>query len=249
MSNDTGIAVVFLQPDCNMCCRFCVTEDGFDVMSSAAADGLLQTLRARGFHTVTLGGGEPFAWPGDVLALAARAKELGFCVQIGTNGIAVPEDFAAVPWVDRYVLPLESVDAAVHDGLRRYRGQHHRIVLDRLRRLQQAGRSVTVSTVVTSANRSGLPQLARFLADYHAVARNVHAWHLYRLLPHGRGGAVHGTDLQVASEDYRAACDAMQALGLPFAVFRRQDMYRSRTVEFFWSEDGRVVSGATAGQA
>lgn len=240
------IAVVFLQPECNMYCRFCVTQDDFEVMPAPVAAGLMERLRDRGVRTVVLGGGEPFAWRGDVLRLATRAKELGLCVQVGTNGIALPPGFAELACIDRYVLPLESVDAGVHDDLRRFGGQHHRIVLERLRELQRAGKSVTVSTVVTRANRMGLPALAHFLEGYQSVSGNLHAWHLYQLLPQGRGGAKHGPALQVSVEDYQAACAEVQAMNLPFTVYRRVDMYRSRTVEFFWYQDRRVVAGSEA---
>ena len=115
MSRSTGprqpfIAVVFLQPACNMDCTFCVTEDDFDAIESAQAVALLDRFEQQGVRSVTFGGGEPFAWKAGVLELAKAAKERGLQVQIGTNGLALPEDFATLPEVDRWVLPLESVD-------------------------------------------------------------------------------------------------------------------------------------------
>jgi MoaA/NifB/PqqE/SkfB family radical SAM enzyme len=246
MPNRAEIAVVFLQPDCNMYCRFCVTEDGFDCMPFATATALLSRLREQGVRTVTLGGGEPFAWPHDLLALAAHGKQLGFCMQVGSNGVALPEGFASLACFDRFVLPLESVDAEPHDHLRRWRGGHHRIIQDRLAELQRHGKTVTVSTVVTAANQEGVPALARFLADYHRVAQNVHAWHLYQLLPFGRGGARNGAELEVPAAIYQQRCDEVQAMALPFRVYRRADMYHSKTVDFYWSQRGEVVCGADA---
>jgi len=239
-----SVAVVFLQPECNMRCTFCATEDDFDSLRLGDAVALLDDLDRRGIRTVVFGGGEPFTWPGRVLRLAAEAKARGMTVQVGTNGVALPDGFADLDCIDRWVLPLESTDPAVHQALRRHGRGHHALVLDRLRELQRARKTVTVSTVLTAVNLDGVADLARFLADYHAVSENVHAWHLYRFLPLGRGGARHRAELAVTEEAYAAACASVKELGLPFRVFRRSDMYRSSSVEFFWSENGRIRSGS-----
>ena len=241
-----SVAVVFLQPECNMSCSFCVTDDDFDVLDFQSGVELLQHLREGGTRTVTFGGGEPFAWPGDVVALARRAKVLGLHVQIGTNGIALPRGFAELECVDRYVLPLESTETAVHDELRRHGRGHHRVILRRLEELRRARKSVTVSTVLTRVNTGGVGELAEWLRRYHSDAENVHAWHLYQFLPLGRGGASNASGLSIPEGEYRAACHAAKALDLPFRVFRRTNMYRSSTVEFFWSKDGKIESGSEA---
>ena len=236
------IAVVFLQPHCNMRCQFCVTEDGFDVMTFAQAVELLTSLQRSGVRTVTLGGGEPFTWPGDVCKLAQHGKELGLFVQVGTNGVNLPTGFAELLEIDRYVLPLESVDPAVHDALRQHRHGHHQVILERLRELGSHAKSVTISTVLTARNCAGLDALAENLRGYQERCHNVHAWHLYRLLERGRGGSVHGTALRISAEDYANHCARAQARGLPFKFYRRQDLYRSRSVGFHWSEGGSIVT-------
>jgi MoaA/NifB/PqqE/SkfB family radical SAM enzyme len=241
-----SVAVLLLQPECNMSCTFCATEDALESMGLEQALALLDRLAAEGVSSVVLGGGEPFEWPGDVLRLAAAARARGLSVQVGTNGIALPAGFAELACVDRWVLPLESVDAATHQELRRFEHRHHALILERLRELQRARKSVTISTVVTARNVRGLPDLARFLREYQAAGGNLHAWHLYRFLPVGRGGRRNHSALELSEPDYRAACAGVQALGLSFQVFRRSDMYRSRTVRFFWSQAGRIVSDPEA---
>ncbi|GAB4157708.1 MAG: hypothetical protein Fur0037_25550 [Planctomycetota bacterium] len=237
------IAVVFLQPGCNMGCAFCATEDGFDCMSFEAASALLEDLAALGVSNVILGGGEPSCWPHDLAALALRAKELRFTVQVGTNGLELPGDFARWDFVDRWVLPLESMDPGPHDALRRARGGHHGILLARLEELGARKRPVTLSTVVTRPNVGGVPDLGGFLRAYHERHGNVHAWHLYRLLRVGRGGSRHADDLQVPARRYEAAVAGARAMGLPFPVYRRADMYGSPGIDFYWSEGGRIVRG------
>jgi MoaA/NifB/PqqE/SkfB family radical SAM enzyme len=233
------IAVLFLQPQCNMTCLFCATEDGFQAMGLEQARILIQALHADGVTNVILGGGEPFAWKPGAMALAEYAKSLGLLVQIGTNGLALPEGYERSPWVDRYILPLESAEARLNDTLRIHRAGHHAVVLDRLRTLGRAGKSVTVSTVVTRLNLGGLDDMGRLLADYHREFGNLHAWHLYRLLLVGRGGTVHGPRLDVSAEDYRLACDRVRERETGIRILKRPDMLHSARVGFYWLQAGR----------
>jgi MoaA/NifB/PqqE/SkfB family radical SAM enzyme len=235
-----------LQPACNMACSFCVTEDGFDAIRFDQALDLLEELTARGVRSIVLGGGEPLVWPGDLLRLAGEAKSRGFCVQVGTNAIRLPHGFEELDCIDRWVLPLESADPEVHGRMRYRPAGHHALILRRLEALRRVGKSVTLSTVVTAVNAAGVEDLARFLEEYHAHAGNIHAWHLYRFLPLGRGGASNADSLAIPEREYLAACERVTERGLGFRVFRRADMYHSRTVEFFWSEGGVLRSGSEA---
>lgn len=244
---DVTVAVVLLHPRCNMTCTFCVTPDGaFEALGFDEAVGVLDRLVARGVRSVVFGGGEPFAWEHDLVALARAARERGLVVQVGTNGIALPAGFADLDAIDRWVLPLESVDAQVHDALRRHGPGHHALVLARLAALRAAGREVTVSTVVNAQSHHGIAALADLLRAYDEAGGRIHAWHLYRFLPYGRGGARNRARLELSAEDYAAAVETARALALPFRVFRRTDMYRSRNVEFTWRAGGRVRSGIEA---
>ncbi|MFO0983779.1 MAG: radical SAM protein [Planctomycetota bacterium] len=196
------IAVVFLQPDCNMSCTFCVTEDTIDTMAFAQAVALLGELAARGIAHVVLGGGEPFTWPGDVVHLAEVAHARGFHVQVGTNGVALPAGFEHLAAIDRFVVPLESMHAATHDAMRRFQARHHALILERLRALKAAAKSITVSTVVTARNVNDVVLVGEFLRDQHAGSHTCDAWHLYRFLPLGRGGGARAR----AARDRRGVC-------------------------------------------
>lgn len=241
------VAVIFLQPRCNMHCTFCITEDNFNAFTFDQAARLLRELRAGGtVRSVVLGGGEPFDWPHDVARLAAIGKTLGFTMQVGTNGIAVPDRFERLDAIDRWVLPLESVAPESHNAMRLYRGRHHAIILDRLESLRRVAKSVTISTVITQTNFDEASEVGRFLGDYVQRGGNVHAWHLYQFLSIGRGGAVHGEQLALLPGVYEYVCAQAEALGLPFRIYRRTDMYHSRTVEFFWMDRGVVRCGSRA---
>lgn len=242
-----GIAVLFLQPQCNMTCRFCITRDGFDAMDPDGVLAWLDALPGLGIGNVIFGGGEPLAWPHDLLPAARHAKALGLTVQVGTNGIALGPRLMQSPAIDRFILPLESAEAKVHDHLRHARGGHHAIILDRLSGLAELGREVTLSTVITRANRDGLARLAEWIQVYRDRGGRVHAWHLYRFLAQGRGGARSGNELGLPVEDYHAACAALKAGYGDLPILKRPDMTRSRTVGFYWKEEGRLRASGPFG--
>jgi len=238
------IAVIFLHPACNMTCTFCATENDIDSMTMFQARALLDVANARGIGNVVLGGGEPFAWPHGVVSLARDGKAKGLFVQAGTNGIDLPPRFETLDCIDRYVLPLDGPDAASHNAVRIAREGHYALIVGRLETLRSSGKSVTISTVVTAKNVDGLDRIGSFLAAYRERGGQLHAWHLYKLLPIGRGGRDNADALSISDADYSAACVAIQQRDLGFPVYRRTDMRHSRFVDFFWYERGSIRIGS-----
>lgn len=258
-----NIAVVFLHGRCAMSCPFCISDEHLGSMTPEQYAALLETISASGFDQVVLGGGEPCEWPFGWRAAAAAAKERGFLVQLGTNGLRLTPGFETFDGVDRYVLPLDGAASHVHNSLRplarppesprhaapawlgapeRSRSGHFEVITDRLEALRAAGRETTVSTVVTSLNQGEIPALAALLNRYTDAGGRVHAWHLYRFLPHGRGGARHRA-LETGDTAYNAAVDLARRMAR-VRVFRRPDMRHSATVDFFWYEEGRMARGS-----
>ena len=107
------IGVIMLHPGCNMTCTFCVTENTMDAMSLDQAAETVDVAWDRGVRNVVFGGGEPFAWPEDLLRLAGHARQRGMFVQVGTNGIGLPADYATIETIDRFVLPLDGAVGVV----------------------------------------------------------------------------------------------------------------------------------------
>lgn len=236
------IAVLFLTPHCNMTCRFCIAGEGFRALRPGDVSAMLAGLRAAGAGNVIFGGGEPLSWPHDLRAAASAAKDMGFIVQVGTNGIALHGGIMCCESIDRFILPLESARPDLHDSLRRAGNGHHAIVLARLAALASLGREVTVSTVVTRENAYALPELAALLGSYAQGGGKLHAWHLYRFLPMGRGGAPNAARLDLPKAEYDAACDAVKAAFPRLPVLKRPDMTHSATVGFFWMEGETIRS-------
>ena len=234
------IASLFLLPDCDMACRFCGSDLGFSVMTFEAAQDLLHRLRDLGLDQVVLGGGEPLLWPYRLPRLAAAARRLGFTVQVCTNGLRLTEELLRDEAIDRFILPMESLDAETHDRLRRAPGGHHHRIRERIGRAVALGRELTFSTVVTAENLTHLPALADHLEDLARNGARIHAWHLYRFLPIGRGGLRNAELLATSAQAYRAAVEAVRRGHRGFPIYRRSDMVHASSVAYFWAEDGRI---------
>jgi MoaA/NifB/PqqE/SkfB family radical SAM enzyme len=153
--------------------------------------------------------------------------------------------------VDRFVLPMDAARGALHNDLRRSAPvgagtcpDHYSLILRRLDTLRRAGREVTVSTVVNAANLAETAAIGKWLSHYAAQGGRVHAWHLYRFIPAGRGGANHAAMLDISDEAYEAAVHTARRAAGDLRVFKRPDMRHSLTVDFFWQEGAHLKVGS-----
>ena len=249
------IATVFLLPKCDLSCRFCGSDLGFNALNESEALRWVSFAASNGYSSVVLGGGEPLLWPGDLQRVGARAKELGMVVQLNTNGVAWRKELETTDAIDRIILPLDGATAESHDYLRKPRGGHRAVVEDRLDRLSKSGKQATVGSVICRPNLAELPLLSAELQGRVDRGLNLHAWHLYRFIPIGRGGAVDGRNDEIGLEadEFRRHCEPIQASqAVPgeepgvdefssarsWKIYRRPDMTQSRDVDFFWKDKG-----------
>lgn len=231
---------MFLTPACDLACPYCGAPDDFAVISPAAAIELLDHLVAQGFESVVLGGGEPLRWPHGLRQLCAAARARGLLTQVGTNAATLPADAADWREVDRWVLPLESADPAAHDVLRPMAGSHHARILHALDTFARSGREVTISSVARHGGEADLDSVARLLKVYQAKGLRLHAWHLYRFQPMGRGGKANADRFAISDEHWTALSQGLRARHRRLPLLLRPDMMRSKNVAFFWSTPGGV---------
>jgi MoaA/NifB/PqqE/SkfB family radical SAM enzyme len=92
---------------------------------------------------------------------------------------------------------------------------------------------VTLSTVVTRINHEHVLEVGEFLRAYQEQNGNVHAWHIYRFVPEGRGGRENAQALAVPLDRYEEIFAQARARHLPFKVFKRANMFQSKTVNFY----------------
>jgi len=242
-----NIAVLMLNAECNMRCTFCVTDNRLESMTLEQYTQTLDRLQEHGFDNIVLGGGEPFCWRHGLPIAAKLAKDRGFYVQVGTNGIDMPDDDAYPQWVDRYVLPLDASKREIHNQMRPMPDAatgHHELMVRRLKQLRRYHRAVTVSTVISRANMDGIINIGNNLADYVASGGRLHAWHLYRFIPEGRGGKANSGRLSISDEEFNSAVTLARSQYYPFTLFKRPNMRHSSTVDFFWYENNTLCVGS-----
>ena len=240
------IAALFLLPDCNLDCRFCGSDFSFPALSKEEVQRALSFFLQEGYFNVVLGGGEPLLWKGGLTEAAQFAQDLGLVVQLNTNGISWPKGLESKDCFDRIILPLDGSVHASHDFLRSPRGGHRALVERRLEQLCETKKSVTIGTVVCQQNQLELMAIGDELAQWVDHGLSLHAWHLYRFIPVGRGGAQQGREkeLGLTRNDFNNLCLPVQQT-FPWKIYRRPDMMKSETVDFFWKEKGAWHTAGT----
>jgi hypothetical protein len=91
-------------------------------------------------------------------------------------------------------------------------------------------------------NLDGLDELGAFLASYKARGGKLHAWHLYRFLPLGRGGSLNAPSYALEEGDFERAGSGVKAAFPELKIYLRPDMYHSKSVSFYWSRRGGLQS-------
>lgn len=243
------VAVLFLTPACNMSCAFCGAEKGFDGIPYGEAAALVDRFAAQGVESVVLGGGEPFLWKHGLAQLARRVRERGMLAQVGTNGTLPPAEDAALHEFDRWILPLESVEGHIHDSLRPFEGGHLHKVIVLMERLRKQGLELTISTLVTHENFDSVFEVGAFLSWYKRKGGRLHAWHLYRFLPVGRGGSLNHSRFATVPGVFEALGDLVKRRFGSLRIYLRPDMYHSKDTSFYWWQGGQVRSLAAAESA
>lgn len=164
------------------------TEACFEVVDEIAAfapDGLL-----------ILTGGEPLLRR-DIVDIVRHAAARGLWVVVGTNGVKITENLAAIlkrEGVRGLSLSLDALDEARHDAFRRVRGAFRNTV-DGATILARAELPFIVQTTVGRHNAHELAAIAEFACD----TLGARVWNLYFLVPAGRGS--HVSDLADAEYD------------------------------------------------
>jgi len=160
---------------CNLRCSFCyagcnctVNPVGEDrEMSAAEVRAVLRKIWEQGkAPSVSFTGGEP-TLRRDLPRLVRQAKELGFLVNLITNGTRVTRDLAsrlARAGLDSAQVSLEGVTAATHEAITGVRGSHARTVAA-VGDLLRAGVRVHTNTTLNRDNLRECARMPRFVAE------------------------------------------------------------------------------------
>lgn len=178
---------------CNNNCIHCVAQDFKDTclatglpedLSTEKFEMEMEESRSRGYDLIVFTGGEPTIRK-DVLYLLRKARDLGFSLQMQTNG----RRFSDMDFVQRMLsigpmsicIALHAHNAETHDSITRVPGSFDETVAG-IRNLVSMGKSPSAKTVISRLNCRLLPQIVKFM-----ITLGVH--HISLTFPHGCGNA------------------------------------------------------------
>ncbi|HOS98392.1 MAG TPA: radical SAM protein [Deltaproteobacteria bacterium] len=175
---------------CNLNCVHCrasaTNSPAEDELTTKEGMTLLDDLARGGTRLVILSGGEALVRP-DVFELAARGTSLGLRMTLATNGSPVTESVARNlldAGIARVSVSLDGVTAGVHDAFRGLGGAFA-MAMRGIEILLAHGIPVQVNTTVAAANIHEMGLFPEFLEHI-----GVMAWHVFFLVPTGRGHDV-----------------------------------------------------------
>ena len=188
--------------ECNLACRFCKADAGGTGRTERGSRRELTTDEACAFieelstfhPLLILTGGEPLL-RNDIDILIEHAVTSGVRTALATNGTLVNETRAKMlrdVGLTTASISIDGADAQSHDSLRGVSGAYHD-ALSGAKALKEAGITFQINTTVTNANVTSLSRIYDTVRESGATA-----WHVFALVPTGRGRM---TDL-VSKSDY-----------------------------------------------
>jgi MoaA/NifB/PqqE/SkfB family radical SAM enzyme len=153
------IAYLLLTNRCNLNCRYCfvdVNKIQKDDMTLEEWKACLDDLWKAGGRSVTLMGGEALMAEG-VDELIYYAKDLGFNVEMTTNGYLIDKHKDAISKLDAVMISIDGSKPDVND-LNRGKGSHRKAV-EAIKKIKSWGVPVRANCVVTKTNYNDLDEI------------------------------------------------------------------------------------------
>jgi pyruvate formate lyase activating enzyme len=186
-----GTSVVINEKKCDMC-GICVDVCVYEAIEMAGRDmtipWLLEELeRDRVFFDesgggITLSGGEPVAQIDFLKDLLDNLKRRKFNVALDTSGYVSHENLESIyDQVDHFLYDLKLLDDSRHE---KHTGVSNKIILENLRKLSEADRSIAVRIPLLSDINDDDGNI-HAMAEYLHSCRNID---VINLLPYHRGG-------------------------------------------------------------
>jgi AdoMet-dependent heme synthase len=186
---------------CNLDCihcraaASCVAPEG--ELSLAEYGAFFENVASFASPIVILTGGEPLLRE-DIFEIGAAATGLGLRTALSTNGTLVTGETAQrmlESGIHASSISIDGSTAAIHDDFRQQQGAFD-ASLAGMKIFQDAGIKVQVNSSLTRRNMDDLE------AVFELVRRvGADAWHLFLLVPTGRGGEAADREL-IGADDY-----------------------------------------------
>jgi len=183
------VLAVELTQRCNLACIHCRATAGDCApegeLTLAEYKELIDDIAGFASPILILTGGEPLL-RNDVYDIASYATEKGLRVAVSTNGTTVDREVAEkllASGVKTCSISIDGSTPEVHDDFRQQQGAFQASMRG-MSILQDAGMKVQINTSLTKRNMHDLDNIYRLVKKAGA-----HAWHVFMLVPTGRGDA------------------------------------------------------------
>lgn len=189
-------------------CRFCYRERNRVHADKATVLRVLDALRRESAaHRVVFTGGDPLMPYDNHLESALRhAAELGFAVNVHTNGLLLQDRFAGIsPWVDIYSLAIDGPDAATADWFRG-EGYFTRFTAN-VDLLAGHRKTLAFNTFTSPGSIARLSDIGALIRQV-ATRAKVEYWLISQYRPIGRADPRKADIYGFTPEDFRAAVTA-----------------------------------------
>lgn len=171
---------------CNLACKHCYTTSA-DIdfpgeLNTREVYAVMDDLQSCGVRVLILSGGEPLLRP-DILAIARRAKAIGFYVGLSSNGTLITRDniHALAEIGFDYVGVSLDGQRATHDAFRRCAGSFD-ASLNGIRLCRERGIKVGLRFTLTRDNHADFPAMLKLMEE-----EGVDKFYLSHLNYGGRG--------------------------------------------------------------
>lgn len=187
-----------LTRNCNLNCLHCRARSDSgpheNELSLQECRKVIDDLVSFSSPTVILTGGEPLLRP-DVFQIIEYGRSRGLRMVIAINGTMVNQNNALRlkgSGILRASMSLDGKDPSSHDGFRRVEGSFQS-VMKAASILGNVDLPFQINTTVTRLNRTQLHDIYSLVREIGAVA-----WHVFLLVPVGRGEGLKGEELNAA---------------------------------------------------
>lgn len=187
-----------LTRNCNLNCVHCRARASAgphdNELSLAECKGILDDIASFSSPTIILTGGEPLLRP-DVYDIVSYGVSKGLRIVIAVNGTLIDAETAQKlksAGILRVSMSIDGADPDSHDAFRGVSGSFDS-VMRAAGYLREAGLPFQVNTTVTRLNVADLAAIYKLVRDMGAVA-----WHVFLLVPVGRGEGLKGEELNAA---------------------------------------------------
>jgi AdoMet-dependent heme synthase len=195
---------------CNLACVHCrasaQTNPEPDELTTSEVFGLIDQLAELSRPILVISGGEPLMRP-DIFDIAAYGTQQGLRMAVSPNGTLLTAEAVGgliKAGVKRISVSIDGSTAARHDAIRGVSGAFDEAMAG-LARCRAAGLGFQLNTTVMRQTRKDLAAIRDL-----AVRIGAEAWHVFMLVPTGRGKI----DDEVSPQEYEAILCEIYAMTL-----------------------------------